>query len=179
MFLNRSAVGSDHFTATVSIRQRQFAVNDFGTGYSSLSYLRQFPIDVLKIDQSFIHQIAADPEVSSIVSAIIHMGKSLKHLVIAEGIETREQRTYLQTQRCTEGRGYLFSRPLAAAQFAHLLQMGIAETVVPLRSRTSLQAWRSLRNSIRRWNLSAVAETIPELRADGATGWKRLQPLGR
>jgi diguanylate cyclase (GGDEF)-like protein/PAS domain S-box-containing protein len=106
------------------------AVDDFGTGYSSLSYLRQFPIDVLKIDQSFIHQITADPDDSSIVSAIIHMGKSLKHLVIAEGIETQEQRAYLQTQRCTEGQGYLFSRPLVAAQIAHLLQMGLTETVV-------------------------------------------------
>jgi diguanylate cyclase (GGDEF)-like protein/PAS domain S-box-containing protein len=106
------------------------AVDDFGTGYSSLSYLRQFPIDVLKIDQSFIHQITADPDDSTIVSAIINMGKSLKHLVVAEGIETREQRAYLQTQRCAEGQGYLFSRPLTAAQFAHLLQMGMAETVV-------------------------------------------------
>jgi EAL domain-containing protein (putative c-di-GMP-specific phosphodiesterase class I) len=58
------------------------------------------------------------------------MGKSLKHLVVAEGIETQEQRAYLQTQRCTEGQGYLFSRPLAAAQFAHLLQMGLTETAV-------------------------------------------------
>src|SRR5438094_9391193 len=127
MFLNRSAVGSDHFTATVSIRQRQFAVNDFGTGYSSLSYLRQFPIDVLKIDQSFIHQIAADPEVSSIVSAIIHMGKSLKHLVIAEGIETREQRTYLQTQRCTKERAYSFARPLPAANLPHYFRLAKAK----------------------------------------------------
>jgi diguanylate cyclase len=105
-------------------------VDDFGTGYSSLSYLRQFPIDVLKIDQSFVHQITSDPDDSTIVSAIINMGKSLKHLVVAEGIETREQRAYLQTQRCAEGQGYLFSRPLTAAQFAHLLQMGMAETVV-------------------------------------------------
>jgi diguanylate cyclase (GGDEF)-like protein/PAS domain S-box-containing protein len=108
----------------------QLAVDDFGTGYSSLSYLQQFPIDVLKIDQSFVHRITIDPDDSSIVSAIIHMGKSLKHLVVAEGIETQEQRAYLQTQRCTEGQGYLFSRPLAAAQFANLLQIGIAETVV-------------------------------------------------
>jgi diguanylate cyclase (GGDEF)-like protein/PAS domain S-box-containing protein len=108
----------------------QLAVDDFGTGYSSLSYLRQFPIDVLKIDQSFVHQITADPDDSSIVSAIISMGKSLKHLVVAEGIETQEQRAYLQAQRCVEGQGYLFSRPLAAAQFAQLLLIGIAETVV-------------------------------------------------
>jgi EAL domain-containing protein (putative c-di-GMP-specific phosphodiesterase class I) len=106
------------------------AVDDFGTGYSSLSYLRQFPIDVLKIDQSFVNRITVDPDDSSIVSAIINMGKSLKHLVVAEGIETQEQRAYLQAQRCTEGQGYLFSRPLAAAQFAQLLQIGIAETVV-------------------------------------------------
>ena len=106
------------------------AVDDFGTGYSSLSYLQQFPIDVLKIDQSFVHQITADPDDSTIVSAIIHMGKSLKHLVVAEGIETQEQKAYLQTQRCTEGQGYLFSRPLGAAQFARLLEMTIRDMVV-------------------------------------------------
>src|ERR1700688_782988 len=105
------------------------AVDDFGTGYSSLSYLRQFPIDVLKIDQSFVHQITADPDDSTIVSAIINMGKSLKHLVVAEGIETREQRAYLQAQRCAEGQGYLFSAPLTAARFGHLLQRGMIEAV--------------------------------------------------
>jgi sensor c-di-GMP phosphodiesterase-like protein len=71
-------------------------VDDFGTGYSSLSYLRQFPIDVLKFDQSFVHQITADPDDSTIVSAIIEMGKNLKQRVIAEGIETQEQLTFLQ-----------------------------------------------------------------------------------
>jgi EAL domain-containing protein (putative c-di-GMP-specific phosphodiesterase class I) len=106
------------------------AVDDFGTGFSSLSYLRQFPIDVLKIDKSFVHQITSDPEDSSIVSAIIDMGRNLKQRVIAEGIETEEQRAFLQARHCAEGQGYLFSRPLAAAQFAHLLQMGLAETVV-------------------------------------------------
>jgi EAL domain-containing protein (putative c-di-GMP-specific phosphodiesterase class I) len=122
--------------STASVLQKlktmgiHIAVDDFGTGYSSLSYLRQFPIDALKIDQSFVHQITSDPEDSTIVSAIIHMGKSLKHLVIAEGIETQEQRAYLQTQRCTEGQGYLFSRPLGAAQFAHLLQVAMKDTVV-------------------------------------------------
>jgi diguanylate cyclase (GGDEF)-like protein/PAS domain S-box-containing protein len=105
-------------------------VDDFGTGYSSLSYLQQFPIDVLKIDQSFVHRITADPEDSPIVSAIIDMGKNLKQRVIAEGIETQEQLAFLQAHHCAEGQGYLFSRPLAAAQFAHLLQMGLTETVV-------------------------------------------------
>jgi EAL domain-containing protein (putative c-di-GMP-specific phosphodiesterase class I) len=106
------------------------AVDDFGTGYSSLSYLRQFPIHVLKIDQSFVHQISADPDDATIVSAIISMGKSLKYRVIAEGVETPEQKAYLRTQNCAEGQGYLFSRPLAAGQFASLLQKAAEEAVV-------------------------------------------------
>jgi diguanylate cyclase (GGDEF)-like protein/PAS domain S-box-containing protein len=108
----------------------QLAVDDFGTGYSSLSYLQQFPIDVLKIDQSFVHHITGNPDDSSIVSAIIDMGKNLKQRVIAEGVETQGQLAFLQAQRCAEGQGYFFSRPLAAAQFAYLLQKGLTETVL-------------------------------------------------
>jgi diguanylate cyclase (GGDEF)-like protein/PAS domain S-box-containing protein len=108
----------------------RLAVDDFGTGYSSLSYLRRFPIDVLKIDKSFVHQISGDPNDSAIVSAIIDMGKNLKQRVIAEGIETQEQLAFLQAQHCEEGQGYLFSRPVAAAQFAKLLDMGITDAVV-------------------------------------------------
>jgi diguanylate cyclase (GGDEF)-like protein/PAS domain S-box-containing protein len=106
------------------------AVDDFGTGYSSLSYLQQFPIDVLKIDKSFVHQISGDLNDSAIVSAIIEMGKGLKHRVIAEGIETEEQLAFLRAQHCAEGQGYLFSRPVAAAPLADLLQTGIPENVV-------------------------------------------------
>jgi diguanylate cyclase (GGDEF)-like protein/PAS domain S-box-containing protein len=126
----------DDAESTASVLQElksmgvRLAVDDFGTGYSSLSYLRQFPIDVLKIDQSFVHQMTASPDDSTIVGAIINMGKSLKHLVVAEGIETQEQRAYLQTQSCAEGQGYLFSRPLGAAEFACLLQIGLADAVV-------------------------------------------------
>ena len=125
----------DDAESTASVLQElkrmgvHLSVDDFGTGYSSLSYLRQFPIDVLKIDKSFVHQITPDPDDSTIVSAIINMGKSLKHLVVAEGIETQLQRAYLQTQLCAEGQGYLFSQPLAAAQFAQLLRSGITTVV--------------------------------------------------
>jgi diguanylate cyclase (GGDEF)-like protein/PAS domain S-box-containing protein len=106
------------------------AVDDFGTGFSSLSYLQQFPIDILKIDQSFVRRIADDHDDSPIVSAIIEMGKYLKQRVIAEGIETQEQLAFLRDRHCGEGQGYLFSQPLAAEEFAHLLRMGIMETVV-------------------------------------------------
>jgi diguanylate cyclase len=106
------------------------AVDDFGTGYSSLSYLQQFPIDILKIDKSFIHRLTCGPDDSPIVGAIINMGKSLKLRVIAEGIETQQQLAFLQAQHCGEGQGYLFSRPVAAAQFTDLLKVGSTETVV-------------------------------------------------
>ncbi len=105
-------------------------VDDFGTGYSSLSYLRQFPIDVLKIDQSFIRQITSDFDDLTIIAAIISMGKSLKHVVVAEGIETDQQRAYLQSHHCEEGRGYLFSRPVVASQLVDLLRLNAKETVV-------------------------------------------------
>jgi diguanylate cyclase (GGDEF)-like protein/PAS domain S-box-containing protein len=112
-----------HALKTIGVH---LAVDDFGTGYSSLSYLRQFPIDVLKIDQSFVHQITANPDDSTIVSAIIDMGKNLKQRVIAEGIETQEQLAFLKARHCTEGQGYLFSPPVPAAQFSQLLEVAAA-----------------------------------------------------
>jgi diguanylate cyclase (GGDEF)-like protein len=102
------------------------AVDDFGTGYSSLSYLRQFPIDVLKIDQSFVHDIGASRDNGVIVSAVIAMGNSLGQRVIAEGVEQPAQLRFLKQHHCDEGQGFLFSRPLSAANFATLLTTGIA-----------------------------------------------------
>jgi diguanylate cyclase (GGDEF)-like protein/PAS domain S-box-containing protein len=107
----------------------RLALDDFGTGYSSLSYLTRFPIDALKLDQSFVKDIIASTDDAIVVSAVISMGKSLKHRVIAEGVETLEQLAFLQAHGCDEGQGYYFSRPAIARQFANLLETGILATV--------------------------------------------------
>jgi diguanylate cyclase (GGDEF)-like protein len=96
----------------------QLAVDDFGTGYSSLSYLHQFPIDVLKIDQSFVKNISSNVSNGIIVNAVIKMGGSLNQSVIAEGVETQEQLTFLNAHQCNEGQGYFFGWPSPPGDFA-------------------------------------------------------------
>ncbi|MFF7706359.1 EAL domain-containing protein [Pseudomonas sp. NPDC007930] len=88
------------------------AMDDFGTGYSSLSYLKKFPIDVIKIDRSFIHEIPDNQDDMEITSAVIAMAHNLKLKVVAEGIETAEQLAFLRRHRCDVGQGYLFDRPI-------------------------------------------------------------------
>ncbi len=100
----------------------RLAIDDFGTGYSSLGQLKNFPIDTLKVDRSFIRDLATDSEDRAITSAIIAMGKTLSLTVVAEGVETVEQQNFLRGQACDEMQGYYFSKPIVADEFAALLR---------------------------------------------------------
>jgi predicted signal transduction protein with EAL and GGDEF domain len=122
--LMKGAEYTESILKTLRARGVQVAIDDFGTGYSSLSYLTKFSIDTIKIDQSFIRKIATTPNEASIVTAVISMGRSLKMRVIAEGVETQEELSFLQTHQCDEAQGYYFSRAVDPQQFAKLLAIG-------------------------------------------------------
>ena len=100
----------------------KLSIDDFGTGYSSLSYLKNFPVNTLKIDQSFMHDIATDPDDAAIVASIIGMAHSLRMNVIAEGVETEEQRAILAGHGCDQYQGYYFSKPLPASEIVTKLR---------------------------------------------------------
>ena len=97
------------------------AIDDFGTGYSSLSYLKRFPVDTLKIDQSFVKNIPEDPDDAAIAEMIITLAAQLRLEVVAEGIETKAQLDFLQARGCQMGQGYLFSRPISGKEMTTLL----------------------------------------------------------
>ncbi|OUS37631.1 GGDEF domain-containing protein, partial [Oleispira antarctica] len=107
--------------ATVKSRGIHLAIDDFGTGYSSLAYLKRFPIDVLKVDRSFVMDIPSDKTDMAITSAVIAMAHKLSMRVVAEGIETQEQLDFLRDNGCDDGQGYLLSRPLTLPQLHHFL----------------------------------------------------------
>jgi len=100
----------------------RLAIDDFGTGYSSMSLMKQFPIDTIKIDRSFVRDLPDDSEDKAIAQAIISMGKALGMTVVAEGVETAEQETFLRDHACDEMQGFLFSRPVPSQQLAELLR---------------------------------------------------------
>src|SRR4029077_18344220 len=106
----------------IQSRGVRLAIDDFGTGYSSMSMMKQFPIDTIKIDRSFVRDLPNDSEDQAIAQAIISMGKALGMTVIAEGVETIEQQTFLRNHACDEMQGFLFSKPLPARQMAELLR---------------------------------------------------------
>ena len=126
------------------IRSRgvRLAIDDFGTGYSSMSLMKKFPVDTIKIDRSFVQDLPHDSEDRAIAQAIISMGKALGLTVIAEGVETADQATFLREHDCDEMQGYLFSRPVPAEAHSAIL----------------LKASGLLPSASRRWRRQARAQ---------------------
>ena len=104
----------------------KLSIDDFGTGYSSLSYLKRFPIDALKIDRSFISEVTTNSDDAALATSIILMGRSLKLRVVAEGVETESQLSFLRIMQCDEVQGYLFSPPVPAVEATAMLRDGLA-----------------------------------------------------
>jgi diguanylate cyclase (GGDEF)-like protein len=127
--LTESTVMRDASSAVATLARLKSAgvhlsIDDFGTGYSSLAYLRRFPIDCLKIDQSFIRESTSNPDDAAIVTSILLMARSLKLGVVAEGVESESQLSLLRVLQCDEAQGYLFSPPVPAAEACALLEVG-------------------------------------------------------
>jgi EAL domain-containing protein (putative c-di-GMP-specific phosphodiesterase class I) len=124
--VTESALIDDPEKASVTLSRLKdmglaISIDDFGTGYSSLSYLKRFPIDCLKIDRTFVRDIATDPDDAAIVTAIITMAQSLKLDVVAEGVENQEQLDFLRARGCAAAQGFFFSRPLSAEAIGPML----------------------------------------------------------
>ena len=118
--------------ATVERLQRlkalgvMIAIDDFGTGYSSLAYLRQFPVDVLKIDRSFVSEMSGSPDAAALIHTLVELGRTLGMVTLAEGIEQEVQIEGLRSEKCDHGQGFLFSRPVPAADIEELLDRAVA-----------------------------------------------------
>jgi diguanylate cyclase (GGDEF)-like protein len=122
VFLGRGAEYVDHALKLLSSAGVGIALDDFGTGYASLRHLKQFPVDVIKIDQSFVRDMDSDPEDAAIIQAVLNLGRSLKIAVVAEGIETTEQERRLKAFGCRYGQGFLYSQAVPARSVPGLLR---------------------------------------------------------
>jgi EAL domain-containing protein (putative c-di-GMP-specific phosphodiesterase class I) len=118
----------------------RLAVDDFGTGYSSLSYLARFPVDLLKIDRSFVEKIAADSYSAELVRTIVRLGQSLGLQTVAEGIENTQQLEALREIGCAFGQGFMFSKPVPAARIAAFLNNGLPVMRNPMMAPLALAA---------------------------------------
>ncbi len=158
-----------------ALRERgvRVSIDDFGTGYSSLSYLSRFPVDALKIDQSFVRQITTTGEATKIVTAVIQMAHSLNLRVIAEGVETEAELAFLQEHECDEAQGYLYSRPIPADAFARLLAAGVGPVSTALTTDTPSSPSRSThRVKVRR----SPSGTRNRVRREPAPGPQHYRP---
>ena len=106
------------------------SLDDFGTGYSSLAYLRKFPVDILKIDRSFINEISQSNDGEEVITAIIHMSHAMNLKVVAEGVETEAQLRFLQNQNCDYMQGYYFYKPMSSDEVSTLLHRQLTESVI-------------------------------------------------
>ncbi|MBN9127759.1 MAG: EAL domain-containing protein, partial [Nitrosospira sp.] len=116
----------------------RLSIDDFGTGYSSLAYVKRFPVDVLKIDRSFVADIITNPSNAAITTAIIDMAHSLNVKVIAEGVETAEQCAFLHARGCDEIQGYYFSEPLSAKEISAILASRRKLPALPLAAKPAI-----------------------------------------
>jgi EAL domain-containing protein (putative c-di-GMP-specific phosphodiesterase class I) len=111
------------------------AIDDFGTGYSSLAYLSRLPVDILKVDKSFVDDVCGSSHGASVTEAIIAMSRSMRLTTVAEGVELPEQADWLQSAACTMGQGFLWSQPVEIAAAHHLLRAGLPRQRLPRSAR--------------------------------------------
>ncbi len=114
------------------------SIDDFGTGYSSLGYLRQFPVDALKIDRSFVNDLPIDSDAVAICAAILAMARELKLIVIAEGVETDAQLEFLRDHGCDQAQGYLISKPIRAQELETRIAADPRFILLPIRKAASV-----------------------------------------
>ena len=155
----------------------RIALDDFGTGYSSLSYMKRFPIDALKIDQSFVRDMTSDSDDASIVSAVIDMGRSLNMRVVAEGIQTRDQLQFLKARHCPEGQGFYFAPPVPAEQLTGLLTAGIVRQLIPRQRPLSARNSGSIHVTFQA--LDGEALTLYHARSQFKVGVRSVPPSAR